>query len=124
MRSAYIQWILLDTLCCRGKLQKKRHDEVVYALNSLAFEARLRPYPNAAVQCLRISWQPSSDGTTAFRLADVLLDWDHLSRRTCVDVTIVSPILAHMPETFYSGKAARIVEDNEYYCYDALAGLP
>ena len=87
---------------------------MVYALNSLAFEAQLRPYPNAPVQCLGISWQSSSDGTTAFRPADVLLDWDHLPRRTCVDVTIVSPILAHVSSTFYPGKAARIAEDSKY----------
>ena len=104
-------------LCLRGKLQKMRHDEVVYALNSLDFEAQLRPYPNAPVQCLGISWQSSSDGTTAFCPADVLLDWDHLPRRTCVDVTIVSPILAHMPATFHPSKAAPIAEDSKYSKY-------
>ena len=64
---------------------------MAYALNTLAFEAQLRPYPNTPVQCLGISWQSSSEGTTAFRPADVLLD--------CVDVTIVSPILANTPVT-------------------------
>ena len=95
------------------KITKEGHDEVVYALNSLAFEAQLRPYPNAPVQCLGISWQSSSDGTTAFRPADVLLDWDHLPRRTCVEVNIDLPILAHMPANFYPGKA-RIAEDSKY----------
>ena len=47
---------------------------------------------------------------------------------TIVDVTIVSPILAHMPVNFYLGKAAQIAENSKYSkhwlaCHDAGYGF-
>jgi hypothetical protein len=90
-----------------------RHYLVCWALHNLAFDAGLHPQYNAPVQCLGNAWHSHNGKQTNFRPADILMDWDG-KRKCCVDVTIVSPINAHMPATFTPGKEARQAEEAKY----------
>jgi hypothetical protein len=99
-----------------------RHEIVVKALHSLAFEAGIQSHMNALVQCLGVSNNnyrtpllPSSSlSLTAFRPADVLMTLNDAIRKTCVDVTVVSPIKAHMPVNFVVGKDAKTAEHEKF----------
>jgi hypothetical protein len=97
-------------ICCTGSALTARHDIVARAFHDLALNAKLHPRWQAPVACLGPSWRSTgrqSSGITAFRPADVEISWDHSYRRTCVDITVVSPILAYMPRQFKPGIAAR-----------------
>jgi hypothetical protein len=97
---------------CRGS-HYARHEGVVNALHLLAFDACLHPIKNAFVQCLGLS-KRCSPSIVAYRPADILLDWHEFVRKTCVDVTVVSPIKAFMSENFIVGKDAKRAEDEKH----------
>jgi hypothetical protein len=97
---------------CRGS-HFARHEGVVNALYLLAMEACLHPKKNAQVQCLGTSWRGSSSSLVAFRPADILMQWDEVIRKCCVDVTVVSPIKSFMTENFLVGKEAKRAEDDK-----------
>ena len=121
-------------LCCTGRSMNHRHDLVADALSAIAHDARLQPRRDAPVYCLGPSWRRHNEalpGVTAFRPADLLLHLD-APRRTCVDITVVSPILASMPVRFRPGAAALLAEETKYrkhldacnaagYCFQAFA---
>jgi hypothetical protein len=104
---------------CRGSFFA-RHEIVVKALHSLAFEAGIQSQIGAPVQCLGVSsyltslLPISSPSLTAFRPADVLMTLNDAIRKTCVDVTVVSPIKAHMPVNFVAGKDAKSAENEKF----------
>jgi hypothetical protein len=120
---------------CRGS-HFARHEIVVKALHSLAYEAGIQSKIGEHLQCLGLSWRSNlssgsssssslvSESTslssppplslTAYRPADVLLTLNDVNRKTCVDVTVVSPIKAHMPVNFVVGKDAKCAEHDKY----------
>jgi hypothetical protein len=105
---------------CRGS-HFARHEIVVKALHSLAFEAGIQSQIGAPVKCLGVSTylssllpSSSSSSLTAFRPADVLMTLNDSIRKTCVDVTVVSPIKAHMPVNFVAGKDAKSAENEKF----------
>jgi hypothetical protein len=103
-------------LCCTGQLMTQRHDTVAWALHILASNADLQSKWKAKVSCLGTSWQSTGrnhTGLTAFKPADILLNWNH--RPTCVDITVVSPINSNMPVTFIPGKSAQTAEDHKIF---------
>jgi hypothetical protein len=97
---------------CRGS-HFARHEGVVNALYLLLIEACLHPKKNAQVQCLGLSTRRSFSSLVAFRPADILMEWDEVVRKCCVDVTVVSPIKSFMAETFLVGKDAKKAEDDK-----------
>ena len=103
-------------LCCPGRAMLRRHDLVADALCALSSEAQLQPRRDAPVYCLGPSWRRQDgalSGISAFRPADILLQ-SGAPRHTCVDITVVSPILANMPVHFRPGAAAGCAEENKY----------
>ena len=103
-------------LCCTGSSMNRRHDLVADALSAIAYDARLQPRRDAPVYCLGPSWRHrhgAGPGITAFRPADILLHFDG-PRRTCVDITVVSPVLSAMPTQFRPGAAALRAEEAKY----------
>jgi hypothetical protein len=103
---------------CRGS-HFARHELVVDALHYLCFEAEFHPKRKAFVKCLGHSLRKFSSTITAYRPADILLEWDFSIRKTCVDVTIVSPIKSNMPEKFIAGKDANLAEDRKYFKHES-----
>jgi hypothetical protein len=99
---------------CRGS-HFARHEGVVNALFLLAFDACLQPVKNAFVQCLGLSTKGS---IVAYRPADILMHWNEFIRKTCVDVTVVSPIKSTMAENFIVGKDAKKAEDDKHAKHD------
>jgi hypothetical protein len=95
---------------CRGS-HYARHEGVVNALYLLAVEAGLLPKKNAQVYCLGTS---SRGSEVIYRPADLLMVYDEVSRKTCVDVTIVSPIKNSMLGNFVVGKDAKRAEADKY----------
>ena len=79
----------------------------------LEYENRCRDAP---VYCLGPSWRSrhgALPGITVFRPADILL---HLGgpRRTCVDTTVVSPVVAVMPVHFRPGASSSKHKTNKF----------
>jgi hypothetical protein len=95
---------------CRGS-HYARHEGVVNALYLLAVEAGLLPKKNAQVYCLGTS---SRGSEVVYRPADLLMVYDEVCRKTCVDVTIVSPIKNSMLGNFTIGKDAKRAEADKY----------
>ena len=92
----------------------QRHDLVADALSTLAYDARLQPRRDAPVYCLGASWPHGAlSGVSVFRPADILLHLD-CPRRTCIDVTVVLPVLATMPVNIRAGAAALQAEESKY----------
>ena len=115
-------------------MNQRHYDLVADALSAIAHDARIQPRRDAPVYCRGPSWRRHNEalpGVTAFRPADPLFHLD-LPRRTCVDITVVSPILATMPVRFRSGAAVLLAEGTKYrkhldacnaagYCFQAFA---
>jgi hypothetical protein len=75
---------------CSGSnnLRIDRHETVLKALHSLALAAGFNPKMNASVRCLG---EVVRNGVQLLKPADLLIEGDEFPK-TCVDVTIVSPL--------------------------------
>ena len=96
-------------LCCPGRTMNHRHDLVANALSAIAHDAGF----TVLVLLAAVVMVLSRPGITVFRPADILL---HLGgpRRTCVDTTVVSPVVAVMPVHFRPDAAAFFAEEAKY----------
>jgi len=112
-------------VCSSGGAFKRRHDLVRDALYGLAWYAQLRPEKDAAVQCLGVDVRGKQH---MFRPADLLVNGSGFPR-TCIDVTVVSPIKQSALAAGRSfGHAVQLAEDAKYEkhrdaCYMAGYGF-
>jgi len=112
-------------MACSKNRYLSRHNLVQDALYDIAYNAQLRPESDAHVGCLGLTQRGS---TRILRPADLLID-GHGFPRTCIDVTVVSPLCASAFRLGQSvGAAAQKAEDAKYVkhrdaCYASRYGF-